>query len=117
MYRSLKREQNPRSLGSVLADLDIMGWNLHNAGNDAAYTLQAMLAIAVKAITEKGGGMDWAEEKRRRVGEAAKEAVERALDFGEGWSSAGEGSDGGVVERASVKKLEIPKAKDFRKRE
>ncbi|KAH0537140.1 hypothetical protein FGG08_006044 [Glutinoglossum americanum] len=107
MYRYLKREQNPRSLGSVLSDLDIMGWNLHNAGNDAAYTLQAMLAIAVKGVTERSGSIDWAEEKRKRVGEAAKEAVERALEYGEGWSSTGE-SDGGVVERKWIKKPTYP---------
>jgi hypothetical protein len=103
MYRYLKRELNPRSLGSVLSDLDIMGWNLHNAGNDAAYTLQALLAITIKAASKKGGGIDWAEEKRRRVGEAAKEAVERELDNGEGWSSAGDESDGGVAEATWLK--------------
>ncbi|KAH0556471.1 hypothetical protein GP486_005627 [Trichoglossum hirsutum] len=102
MYRYLKREPNPRSLGSVLSDLDIMGWNLHNAGNDAVYTLQAMLAIVIKAATERDGGTDWAEERRKRVGEAAKEAVERALEDGEGWSSAGEG-DGGVADKPWLK--------------
>ncbi|KAI9770088.1 MAG: hypothetical protein M1840_003538 [Geoglossum simile] len=97
MYRFLKREQNPRRLGAILADLDIMGWNLHNAGNDAAYTLQALLALTIKATTDKD--TDWAEEQKRRVGEAAKEAVERAMELGEGWSSGGEGSDGGLPEK------------------
>lgn len=40
---------NSRSLGTVLNDLHLAHSNLHNAGNDAAYTLQAMLAIAVRA--------------------------------------------------------------------
>jgi hypothetical protein len=53
MYRAFRRETNPRNLGSILADLDITGWYLHNAGNDAVYTLQAMLGIAVKDILNK----------------------------------------------------------------
>lgn len=53
MFRFLRREPNIRSLGSILAELGITGWNLHNAGNDAVYTLQAMLAIAIMANQEK----------------------------------------------------------------
>jgi hypothetical protein len=53
MWRYLKREGNPRNLGSILAELGIIGWNLHNAGNDAVYTLQAMIAIVIKHIEEK----------------------------------------------------------------
>jgi len=52
LYRYLRREPSNRSLGSVLADLGIAGWYLHNAGNDAVYTLQSMLAISVRAIKE-----------------------------------------------------------------
>lgn len=37
------------NLGAVCGDLEIPTRNLHNAGNDAAYTLQAMLALAVRA--------------------------------------------------------------------
>lgn len=64
MWRYLKREINPRNLGSILADLSIIGWNLHNAGNDAAYTLQAMLGIAIKHIEEK--------QKKREVKDLEK---------------------------------------------
>jgi hypothetical protein len=53
MWQYLKRDSNPRNLGSILAELGIIGWNLHNAGNDATYTLQAMIAIAVKHIDER----------------------------------------------------------------
>lgn len=31
LYRAMKHGQNPSSLGSVLLDLGLMGWNLHNA--------------------------------------------------------------------------------------
>jgi len=53
MWRYLKRDSNPRNLGSILSELGIVAWNLHNAGNDAVYTLQAMLAIAIKHLTDR----------------------------------------------------------------
>lgn len=53
MYRSFREEDNPRNLGSILADLDIPAWYLHNAGNDAQYTLMAMVGIAFKAVEQK----------------------------------------------------------------
>ncbi len=33
LFRAYKHEMNPRNLGRVLLDLDIDGWNLHNAVN------------------------------------------------------------------------------------
>lgn len=50
MYRALRREMNTRSLGVILTDMGITGWNLHNAGNDAVYTLQVMIAMAIKYL-------------------------------------------------------------------
>lgn len=49
LYRVLKRSTQATSLGSVLVDLDLQGWHLHNAGNDAHYTMQALIGIVVKA--------------------------------------------------------------------
>lgn len=49
LYRVLKRSTQATSLGNVLVDLDLQGWHLHNAGNDAHYTMQALIGIAVKA--------------------------------------------------------------------
>jgi DNA polymerase III alpha subunit (gram-positive type) len=70
MWRYTTRDANIRSLGSILADLGIVGWNLHNAGNDAAYTLQAMISIAVKAIVDKQKGREVLEkEKEKRISE------------------------------------------------
>lgn len=53
MYRALHQQQNPTNLGSILADLGISGSHLHNAGNDAVYTLQAMIGIALRAMQER----------------------------------------------------------------
>jgi hypothetical protein len=53
MYRALHHEPNSRSLGHILYELGITGWYLHNAGNDAVYTLQAMLGLAIKGVEFK----------------------------------------------------------------
>jgi hypothetical protein len=65
MWRYLKRETNPRNLGSILAELGIIGWNLHNAGNDAVYTLQAMVATAIKHIEEKHKAKEVREQEKK----------------------------------------------------
>ena len=70
MWRYLKRESNPRNLGSILAELNLTGWYLHNAGNDAVYTLQAMVGIAIKQIDEKKKAKEVIEkEKKARISE------------------------------------------------
>ncbi|KHN99598.1 QDE-2-interacting protein [Metarhizium album ARSEF 1941] len=50
IYRAWKDGTKSCSLGSVLADLDVRYKNLHNAGNDAVYTLRAMVAIALAGL-------------------------------------------------------------------
>ncbi|KAE9379176.1 hypothetical protein N431DRAFT_397291 [Stipitochalara longipes BDJ] len=116
MWRYLKREANPRNLGSILAELGIIGWNLHNAGNDAVYTLQAMVAIAIKHIDEKNKAKEVREqEKKARMAEALREATEYAIEKEEGWSS--EGSDGGgPVAPIPYSTLKGKKATDSRPR-
>ena len=47
LYRAHKKEQNPRSVGGILSEFNLVGWNLHNAGNDAVYTMWIMLATIV----------------------------------------------------------------------
>ena len=69
MYRALEREPHPRNLGSILANLGIAGWYLHNAGNDAVYTLQAMIGIAIKAKVERSDQQFWATEMKARIAE------------------------------------------------
>lgn len=54
MFRVWRREQDPTNLGRILGTFDIVGWGLHNAGNDAVYTVQAMLAICVCEATLRG---------------------------------------------------------------
>lgn len=46
MYQHRVKANNPASLERVLADLNIQSRYLHNAGNDAVYTMQAMIGLA-----------------------------------------------------------------------
>jgi DNA polymerase III alpha subunit (gram-positive type) len=69
MWRYLKEENNPRNLATILAELGIIAWNLHNAGNDAVYTLQALISIAIKALTEESEKIGMEKEKENRAAE------------------------------------------------
>ena len=50
LHQKLRGAENGRSLAHVLGDLGIEYKNLHNAGNDAVYTLRATLASAIEAM-------------------------------------------------------------------
>jgi hypothetical protein len=98
LYSALAHDIQGSSLGKVLADLGIPGINLHNAGNDAVLTLQAMLAISVRALTDsqiyEQRARDGASEKIKKAVVEAKDNVVGKLD---GWES--DGGDGGEVVR------------------
>lgn len=49
LYKVLKGEQQTKSLTSLLYDLEIRAFFLHNGGNDARYTLEALVSLAIKA--------------------------------------------------------------------
>ncbi|KAL2860583.1 hypothetical protein BJX68DRAFT_261514 [Aspergillus pseudodeflectus] len=47
-FMIIRGETEPRSLGAVIGEMGMTGWNLHNAGNDARYTMQVLVAMLVK---------------------------------------------------------------------
>ncbi|TDZ68317.1 Good for full DBP5 activity protein 2 [Colletotrichum trifolii] len=53
MHQVFRQATQGRNLGFVCQDLDIRCKNLHNAGNDAAYTLRAMLGLAVRTRVDE----------------------------------------------------------------
>lgn len=101
LHRALVREWQPHSLAGILLDFDLQAWHLHNAGNDAVYTLWVMFAVCVKSASERGS-VDAKRKVEERRKEAVVEAVARAsaqaMDESLGWSDEGEdvGEDGGV---------------------
>ncbi|KAI5853492.1 hypothetical protein BZA05DRAFT_418276 [Tricharina praecox] len=50
MYKAVNDVHESRGLGRVLTDMGVIFWNLHNAGNDAAYTLQAFVCLADRGL-------------------------------------------------------------------
>lgn len=61
-----KQHSQQRSLGNILYDLDMDSWHLHNAGNDAVYTLWAMIGIALcNADLRAARGFDMSSEALR----------------------------------------------------
>jgi hypothetical protein len=73
MWQYVTRDIQGRRLVAVLADLGLVGWNPHNAGNDAVYTLHVMIGIAFKHLKEREerGAMKekMLEEAEKRVAE------------------------------------------------
>ena len=112
LYRVWHRDQQPTGLGKILADLDIAGWDLHNAGNDAVFTVQAMLTICVREATLRGTQLDGQREMERatRLNAALEEAEQKARYDAEGWSDHEADGDGGgpVPLAASVTPKHLP---------
>jgi hypothetical protein len=55
MHQHLCDGDSGRALRQVLVDLDLDFQHLHNAGNDATYTLRAALACAVEDMKKQHG--------------------------------------------------------------
>ncbi|KAK4940323.1 hypothetical protein LTR10_019539 [Elasticomyces elasticus] len=49
LYRILKEETQNRNLGSIMKDLGLTSYFMHNGGNDARYTLEVLVAMVIKA--------------------------------------------------------------------
>ena len=99
LYRFWRREQNGTSLGKILYDFDIAGYKLHNAGNDAVYTLQALLGICVREASIRGSSeLDSmrTSEKSARLAVALEEALQKVNDEADGWSDHELEGDGGA---------------------
>lgn len=56
IHKAWRDSLDQRSLSKVLDDLNFSYRYMHNAGNDAMYTLRAMLGIAVAALEEQEDG-------------------------------------------------------------
>ncbi|KAL8947390.1 MAG: hypothetical protein Q9222_006322 [Ikaeria aurantiellina] len=97
LYRAWKHHQNPSKLGTILCDLELVGWNLHNAGNDAAYTLQALIGIAIAARTSASLSTNSTSSYiTSRTQDLEREARDRAKEEAAEWAAADvEGGDGG----------------------
>lgn len=53
MHQAWRASDQGKSLHHVLNDLLIQSKHLHNAGNDAVFTLRALIGVAIEEIREK----------------------------------------------------------------
>lgn len=55
MYRVMKGDKDPAKLAKLLEEIDVIPWGLHNAGNDARYTMEASIGIVVDKASQRTG--------------------------------------------------------------
>ncbi|KAF2232955.1 hypothetical protein EV356DRAFT_487814 [Viridothelium virens] len=118
MYRVLTRDLNAKQLGVILVDFEITGWNLHNAGNDAAYTLHVMLAIALRAAEGRkpiGSDIGKGVQQTEKIKVATGEAEQRVREEDEGWES--DDGDGGIPLPPSETAVKVEQNRDTATRE
>ena len=55
MFQVVQRNKDPAKLETMCLDFGITPWFAHNAGNDAAYTMQVLVAVALRPaeLTDK----------------------------------------------------------------
>ncbi|MCJ1232177.1 hypothetical protein MMC14_000126 [Varicellaria rhodocarpa] len=87
LYKVVRRQAREVGLSTLMLRYGIPGDHLHNAGNDASYTLRALIAIAVDNFYIKTTKEDWEIEKNKRIEVAVKEAEAKVCADLEGWSS------------------------------
>lgn len=58
LYRIYAGESQPPGLGNLLKYLQLVGRDLHNAGNDAYHTLEALVTLMLQAAGEKPGAYE-----------------------------------------------------------
>ena len=94
LFKAMKFVQNAPSLGTVLLELGLTGWHLHNAGNDAGYTMEALVGICFAAVTATAKTFP----DQSKVEAAVAEAQARLIEDFEEWEIANEeGRDGGAA--------------------
>lgn len=61
LFQRLESCRDGRSLSNICYALDMPGINFHNAGNDATYTLRAMISIVVRQMRAGPIGLNMTE--------------------------------------------------------
>ena len=67
LYKASRRDGIQIALKNLLLQYGIAAKHLHNAGNDAHYTLRVMVAIALDDIQNKKCAQQWEIEKAKRI--------------------------------------------------
>jgi hypothetical protein len=81
LYKVLTGETNQKSLAALLLEYDIIGWDLHNAGNDARYTLEALLGMIIQARLQSDEARAGDPNKTSVAGSNSPEKLARAANL------------------------------------
>lgn len=73
LYQAWKCETNITTLAKVLSAVERPAWQLHNAGNDARYTLEAMIGILIRARQQENDVGEATESADRIIGHRDEE--------------------------------------------
>ena len=88
LYKASRRDGRQSALSTLLLEYGIAAKHLHNAGNDANYTLRVMVAIALDDSQNRRDAEEWEVEKRNRMEAACKAARAKVCTEFEGWSTS-----------------------------
>jgi hypothetical protein len=89
MWRAVTGEQSARGLSHIMYALELESWNTHNAGNDAVYTVHAMIGICIKELEKKTaqangedeGGVSLLPEKKMNVEKEMKKITKKFVEW------------------------------------
>ena len=88
LYKASRRDGRQSALSTLLLQYGIAAEHLHNAGNDASYTLRIMVAIALDDSQNKKNAEEWEIEKGKRTEAACEVARAKVCTDFEGWSTS-----------------------------
>ncbi|KAH0340514.1 hypothetical protein KCU81_g6748, partial [Aureobasidium melanogenum] len=87
MWRAITGEQSIRGLAHIMYALELESWNTHNAGNDAVYTVHAMIGMCIKDLQKKAsdeddeGGVSLLPEKKMDVEKEVKKITKKFVEW------------------------------------
>ncbi|KAI9799430.1 MAG: hypothetical protein M1825_004530 [Sarcosagium campestre] len=88
LFRAARRSSRQPALYNLLLQYGIAAKHLHNAGNDAHYTLRVVIAIALDVSQNRRTAEEWEAEKHSRIDAACREARAKVCAEFEGWSTS-----------------------------
>lgn len=106
LRKVVRRDNRSRSLGALLVDYHIKADHLHNAGNDAHYTLRLLLAICEAQYSWPKPSEQWNEEMQRLIKKEIEVAEAKVRKQFEGWDGIEPEVDG-IGEEAEIERLRM----------
>ncbi|KAF1970212.1 hypothetical protein BU23DRAFT_474851 [Bimuria novae-zelandiae CBS 107.79] len=107
IYRVWRREEQITKLGKILERFKIDHFGLHNAGNDAVYTVQSFLAVCVREASIRNSPevqQVWNQQKESKIAFEQQELKKDIENQDQGWSTLEADGDGGDPVPITIKK-------------